>query len=177
MNGPAGSDERPQEGKNGFVYVIHAVGTNRVKVGYSANPEKRLAKLQTASPFFLALIGAYEGTIELERAIHSHLEEQRQVGEWFEIDPTKCWEIVLAEAAADSDQVRIALAHLSMLAQCANVEIKQSHDQIEARQAWLTSFIRTGEGSVSEDDRRLARQINDLLSTQSGILSTQPNAA
>jgi hypothetical protein len=79
---------------------------------------------------------------------------------------------------ADSDeQTLVALAHLSMIAQAANGEYRPRSGEIEQRQAWLTSFIRTGQGIVSEADRQLARRINDLLSTQSGILSTQPNAA
>jgi len=81
----------------GFVYVIHAVGTNRVKVGFSLTPEKRLIELQTGSPFPLSLIGKREGTIGLERAIHFRLREHWQTGEWFEIDPAQCWEIVCAE--------------------------------------------------------------------------------
>jgi hypothetical protein len=64
-----------------------------------------------------------------------------------------------------------------MIAQAANGEYRPRPGEIEQRQAWLTSFIRTGQGIVNEEDRQLAREINTLLSTQSGILSTQPNAA
>jgi hypothetical protein len=79
---------------------------------------------------------------------------------------------------ADSDeQTIVALAHLSMIAQAANGEYRPRPGEIETRQAWLTSFIRTGEGIVNEDDRRLARGINTILSTQLGLLSTQPDAA
>jgi len=81
---------------------------------------------------------------------------------------------------ADSDeQTIIALAHLSMIAQAANGEYRPRPGEIEQRQAWLTSFIRTGRGIVNEDDRRLARGINTVLklSTQSDLLNTQPDAA
>jgi len=79
---------------------------------------------------------------------------------------------------ADSDeQTLIALAHVSMIAQAANGEYRPRPGEIEQRQAWLTSFIRTGQGIVNEADRQLAREINTRLSTQSEILSTQPNAA
>jgi chaperone required for assembly of F1-ATPase len=75
------------------------------------------------------------------------------------------------------EQIMIALAHLSMLAQAANGEFRALPGEIEERQVWLSSFIRTGQGIVNEDDRRLARQINNFLSTQSEMLSTQPDAA
>lgn len=79
---------------------------------------------------------------------------------------------------ADSDeQTIVALAHLSMIAQAANGEYRPRAGEIEERQAWLTSFIRTGRGIVNEDDRSLARGINTLLSTQFGMLSTQSDAA
>lgn len=79
---------------------------------------------------------------------------------------------------ADSDeQTIVALAHLSMLAQAAKGEIRMLPSDAETRQTWLISFIRTGEGIVSEANRQLARQINDLLRTQSETLSTQPTAA
>jgi len=75
------------------------------------------------------------------------------------------------------EQVAIALAHLSMIAQAANGEYKPRPGEIEERQAWLSSFIRTGQGIVTEEDRQLARLINEALSTQSAKLSTQSDAA
>jgi hypothetical protein len=75
------------------------------------------------------------------------------------------------------EQIAIALAHLSMIAQAANREYRPLPGEIETRQAWLSSFIRTGQGIVSEDDRQIARKINALLSTQSALLNTQPDAA
>jgi hypothetical protein len=75
------------------------------------------------------------------------------------------------------EQIMIALAHLSMLAQAAKGEFRALPEDVETRQAWLIGFIRTGAGIADEENRQLARQINDLLSTQSGMLSTQPNAA
>jgi hypothetical protein len=64
-----------------------------------------------------------------------------------------------------------------MLAQAANGEFRALPGEIEERQVWLTSFTRTGRGIVNEEDRRLARLINDALSTQSETLSTQSDAA
>ena len=79
---------------------------------------------------------------------------------------------------ADSDdQTLVALAHLSMLAQAANGEYRPGRGEIEERQAWLISFIRTGQGIVNEDDRQFARGINEFLASQFGKLNTQPDAA
>lgn len=86
MSGQAGNNERPQEGK-GFVYVIHAVGTNRIKIGYSVDPEKRLAQLQTGSPYELRLLAKWPGTIEAEQRAHQCLTQYRCGGEWFSVPP------------------------------------------------------------------------------------------
>lgn len=77
----------------------------------------------------------------------------------------------------DEIMAALALAHLSMLTQAAKGEFRMQPGDAESRQAWLVGFIQTGAGIVSEENRRLARQINDLLSTQSAMLSTQPDAA
>jgi hypothetical protein len=61
------------------------------------------------------------------------------------------------------DHLAIALAHLSMIAQAANGEYSPRPGEIETRQTWLVGYLRTGEGLVTDADRQLARQINQLL--------------
>lgn len=74
------------------------------------------------------------------------------------------------------EQIAIALAHLSMISQAANGEYRPRPGEIETRQTWLTSFIRNGQGIVTDEDRRTARLINLTLGTQSEKLSTQPHS-
>jgi hypothetical protein len=67
------------------VYFIEAIGTNRVKIGHAEDPEKRLAELQTASPFDLQLLFSFPGDEALEAQYHAkyaHL-RVRPNGEWF----------------------------------------------------------------------------------------------
>lgn len=80
-----------------FVYVIcrHLDDgfSGPVKVGIAGNPEARVAALQTASPFKIALV-AYVRTpsrdiaLGLEAAFHHVNAEKRLYGEWFDVDPT-----------------------------------------------------------------------------------------
>jgi Meiotically up-regulated gene 113 len=72
-------------GVKGGVYVIEAVGTNRVKIGYSLNPEKRIKELSTGCPFELQLVGCVKGTIEREKQLHCRFTKYRVNGEWFEL--------------------------------------------------------------------------------------------
>jgi hypothetical protein len=71
----------------GFVYAVHAVGTDRIKIGYSVDPEQRLNKLQTGSPIELELVAKWKGTDQDERELHRILAEFRAQGEWFRLSP------------------------------------------------------------------------------------------
>jgi hypothetical protein len=87
LNGKEVIQQMQNSTPTGFVYVIHAVGTNRIKIGYSADPEKRLAQLQTGSPYELKLLAQWPGTAEVEQRIHQRLAQYRCGGEWFSVPP------------------------------------------------------------------------------------------
>lgn len=70
-----------------FVYVIWAQGTSKIKMGISADPEKRLRHLQTASAEKLMILGKWPGSRHMERALHRELSQYRQNGEWFTVPP------------------------------------------------------------------------------------------
>lgn len=63
----------------------------------------------------------------------------------------------------DNDLQSIALAHLSMIAQAANGEYKPRPGEIGERQAWLTEYVLTGNGIVSEAGKLSAQKVNDAL--------------
>jgi hypothetical protein len=71
----------------GFIYLVHAVGTNRIKVGHTFSPESRLRQLRTASPFPLRVLACWPGSVSAERRVHALLSQYRKVGEWFEVPP------------------------------------------------------------------------------------------
>lgn len=62
-----------------------------------------------------------------------------------------------------TDQQSIALAHLSMIAQAANGEYKPRPGEIEERQTWLTEYLLTGDGIVSETARLTAQRVRAAL--------------
>lgn len=62
-----------------------------------------------------------------------------------------------------NDLQSIALAHLSMIAQAANNEYKPRPGEIEERQAWLTEYLLTGKGIVSETGKLSAQLVNNAL--------------
>ena len=69
-----------------------------VKVGVSAEPERRLRALQTASPYPLALAAAFYcpgGLAELvEQCIRDTERDRALMGEWFDIEPREAVQLV-----------------------------------------------------------------------------------
>lgn len=68
----------------GWVYLIAAIGTENLKIGFSAEaPEKRLRSLQTASPHDLQLLALVRGSRRDEQRYHALFSDLRVRGEWF----------------------------------------------------------------------------------------------
>lgn len=74
----------------GFVYLIleesNSTWRQKVKIGYSTNPEKRLRSLQTGSASRLSIVNVWRGTPKDEKSIHALLNDYRERLEWFLID-------------------------------------------------------------------------------------------
>lgn len=70
----------------GYIYLIHAQGTNRYKIGRSISPLSRLETLKGQSPYPLEIIKAVwtPDAIEDELILHGEFEPYRVYGEWFE---------------------------------------------------------------------------------------------
>lgn len=73
----------------GTVYVIEAVGSNRVKIGYTRKSvEERRTALQTGSPYPLVILVTFPGSPRDERGMHERFAALRvsPAVEWFELD-------------------------------------------------------------------------------------------
>lgn len=78
-----------QPGREGWVYLIYAEGTQRYKIGRSVNPVTRHQVLQKQSPYPLQIIECFYtlDTVTDEAKIHKLLVERgilKRLGEWFE---------------------------------------------------------------------------------------------
>lgn len=67
-----------------FLYFIEATDQDRIKIGISKNPYKRVEQLQTGSPHRLFLLGVCKGNYQDEAVLHRMYKHLRVSGEWFE---------------------------------------------------------------------------------------------
>ncbi|TDR90352.1 GIY-YIG nuclease family protein [Enterovirga rhinocerotis] len=67
--------------RHGKVYVV--ASGEHIKIGFASDPGRRLASLQTASPFKLVTVAIFAGSTLDERALHRRFAGQQAVGEWF----------------------------------------------------------------------------------------------
>lgn len=112
MSGQVGNNKRPQEGKSGFVYVVGAKGSSLVKVGFSKDPESRLAELQIGSPLKLYIEGVWRGSKTDECEIHVLLKDSRSHGEWFDAGLRQVSRIITDKLGIE---IGLKEAHLELL--------------------------------------------------------------
>ena len=72
---------REREARRTYVYFMLA--KNLVKIGFSNDPKKRAADMQTAIPERLEIVLKMKGGRELEREMHARFKELHIGGEWF----------------------------------------------------------------------------------------------
>lgn len=70
--------------KEGYVYVAKC--EDRYKIGWTQNPSRRMASLQTGNPFEIELVGFIPGSMSDEERFHDHFASKRCRGEWFLLD-------------------------------------------------------------------------------------------
>ena len=68
-----------------MIYLIQNLNNGFVKIGRSANPQKRLRQLQTGSGDKLTLLRTYSvaNDVAMERRLHSMFWQSKKKGEWF----------------------------------------------------------------------------------------------
>jgi DNA-binding transcriptional regulator YdaS (Cro superfamily) len=65
------------------IYMVRAGDSGPVKLGFAADPNRRIAGLQTGQPEKLAVLRIMEGCRGFETALHRHFAPLRIRGEWF----------------------------------------------------------------------------------------------
>lgn len=80
--------------KEGYVYFVEGGGL--IKIGFSIDPQRRLAAMMIGCPVTLTLLGTLRGNEATERRLHAKFSRFRVRYEWFE-DAPKIREFISAE--------------------------------------------------------------------------------
>jgi Rha family phage regulatory protein len=88
------------ESKRQYVYIIGNEDNSYIKIGVSADVEKRLKQLQTGSWTNLFLI--YKSMVcsnafDIEKNIHNKISSEKVRGEWFEIEVSEAIKLIESE--------------------------------------------------------------------------------
>ena len=79
-------EKREQKRNLRSLYLIHNTIQNSLKIGVSADPQKRLRSLQTSTGDYLTLIFNIKGKAHLEKQLHKEFADIRLASEWFKFD-------------------------------------------------------------------------------------------
>lgn len=75
---------RSWDESHGFVYFARAGDSGPIKIGWSKNPRRRIADLQTGASGRLKLLAVLCADRSLEELLHVLIEDRRIAGEWFD---------------------------------------------------------------------------------------------
>jgi len=71
----------------GFIYLIHAVGSDFYKIGKTTNPDRRILQIAPQMPFPTRYVRVWRSDFMsiAEKMLHEQFEYVRTNGEWFEL--------------------------------------------------------------------------------------------
>jgi len=111
-------DDSAYRDKPGYIYLIHAVGTDRYKIGLTTRSvEARFTELNSSqSPYPLELIDWFEtdNVTEDEKYFHEKYSDYRVHGEWFQLNQ-KTLKEVRREYQDDENHTSLPLLNLRFL--------------------------------------------------------------
>lgn len=65
------------------VYLVEAVGADRVKIGHARDADARIAKMRVDCPFDLTILARFVGARDVEMKLHARFAKHRIRGEWY----------------------------------------------------------------------------------------------
>ncbi len=92
---------------NKGVYIAHAVGTDRYKIGWSVDVCSRISHLQTGCPYLIEVLGVIDTEQDVEKQLHILWGEYQVQGEWFCLDSQQLTGLL---STTEKDLTRISSA-------------------------------------------------------------------
>lgn len=122
-----------------MVYFIRA--GDKIKIGFARSESavrSRYATIRNASPMPVVLLGAMEGTVEDEHALHRRFQAYRAEGEWFAAEPAVLEVVAQAVEVTPAPGTRLSFRCSQDL-----VDLVDATRAREPREAWLRRAVET----------------------------------
>lgn len=134
----------------GRIYFVAAPG--RIKIGYTTQPERRLATLQAVDMEQLESLGTIPGTRGLEGLLHARVDAYRIKGEWF----LDCAEV--RQLVDDALEGKFPVP-------------PESKDVIDGRSSLMDDRATTADilRSTMLESRRIANEISDRIKRRENV--------
>jgi Meiotically up-regulated gene 113 len=90
--------------EQGYIYLIHAVGSNYYKIGKTKAPDRRLLEIAPQMPFTCKFIRVWHSNFMslAEKYLHQRFKQFRANGEWFEFSCKQLEEFFNLDLGMDS---------------------------------------------------------------------------
>jgi len=127
----------------GNVYVIHAVGTDRYKIGMTLRDvDYRVREISTSCPFELSIVTSveFEDCALVEKFLHEEFAHQRVTGEWFQMTDVSpllnaIFSIQKGSLTVSYNQAKVALSELSAKLSRVRSLMNEIEEQIDLIQS------------------------------------------
>lgn len=67
----------------GFIYLMETSCKSFYKIGFSNDPNVRLATIQTGCPLKINIVNFFKGSLPLEKILHNKIKSCKVRGEWY----------------------------------------------------------------------------------------------
>lgn len=159
-----------------MIYFIKCEGF--VKIGYSNNIDKRLAKFRCENPFELILINQMEGDRSVELDLHYYFKDYHHRGDWFFIQDDMYSIKKVPTFHLNEKKIKIFLRHEQATKALENYMDKKVfiHEKLFTKYAWE----KLDKKKINEYNKNLTGVANyktylDILRVKDILLQTHKN--
>lgn len=143
------------------IYIVSAGPF--VKIGKANDVDKRIASMQTGSPYEIEFIHSSEVPLEcahdVEREAHSALSEYRFRGEWFMVEPAVAVEVVTTTAEAAAATYKTTMFNIG----CDDVKKSDVISMFGGTQLAVAKALGITNGAVSQWPSVLPKHLADRV--------------
>lgn len=163
-------------GREGYIYLLHAEGCPRYKIGRSINPIARCQEIQKQSPYPIAIIKSF-WTLDTcidEAELHKKFKDYRVFGEWFEFTDTPIYpggstldavEEIFEQSPLISNicKTSVGILYKSLFSQMDDDEYSSEHASLLANEIYALYYSLRDRASILQAEAFIRHHLPNLV--------------